>query len=226
MILLSWVQAPHWALCWQFRAWRLLRIVSLPLCSSPAQALSLSLSLKINKDWRKILKIYLWCCLAHVLFPLPITMANWKSLETVGTDVMQFCSFPGEASHQAHCGVLPESAVEGHLLVCGGMNVLYIPKVCKKTVVYRCIFSYICWNQWAPHLHMGLEGTGREDSLTRGPCLGPQGVLRWDQPTGDHLILQVNIYQIEAPSSIWTKTNVSWFFFCFFASLLLWEKTS
>ena len=48
---------------------------------------------------------------------------------------MQFSSFPGEISHQAHCGVLPESAAEGHVLVCEGMSVLYIPQMCKKTIV-------------------------------------------------------------------------------------------
>ena len=43
-----WVQAPRWALCWQLRAWSLLRIMclSLSLCPSPAHALSLSLSRK------------------------------------------------------------------------------------------------------------------------------------------------------------------------------------
>ena len=49
----SWVQAPPWALCWQLRAWSLLRILSLSLflslCTSPTLTVSLSLSLsKIN----------------------------------------------------------------------------------------------------------------------------------------------------------------------------------
>ena len=47
----SWVRAVCRALCWQLRAWTLLRILCLPLslCPSPAWALSLSLSLsKIN----------------------------------------------------------------------------------------------------------------------------------------------------------------------------------
>ena len=45
----SWVWAPHRALCWQLRAWSLLRILRLPLCSSPARALPLSLSFSLSK---------------------------------------------------------------------------------------------------------------------------------------------------------------------------------
>ena len=46
----SWVRAPRWALCWQLRAWSLLRILCLSLFLPPtlAHALSLSVS-KINK---------------------------------------------------------------------------------------------------------------------------------------------------------------------------------
>ena len=44
----SWVWAPCQALCWQLRVWSLLRILCLPLCPSPAHALSLCLSLWNN----------------------------------------------------------------------------------------------------------------------------------------------------------------------------------
>ena len=37
-----WVRAPCQALCWQLRAWCLLLILCLPLCSSPAHAVSVS----------------------------------------------------------------------------------------------------------------------------------------------------------------------------------------
>ena len=45
-----WVWAPGWAVCWQLRAWSLLRILCLPLSlsASPSPALSLSLS-EMNK---------------------------------------------------------------------------------------------------------------------------------------------------------------------------------
>ena len=45
----SWVQVRHQALCWQLRAWSLLRILCLPLplCPSPVLTLSLSLSFSL-----------------------------------------------------------------------------------------------------------------------------------------------------------------------------------
>ena len=59
-----WVQAPHWALCWQFRAWSLFWIlcvcVSLSLCPPPPTLLILSLSLskiKIKKNFNKKIKL-------------------------------------------------------------------------------------------------------------------------------------------------------------------------
>ena len=50
----SWVWAPHWALCWQFRAWSLLGSVSLSL--SLACSHSVSFSLKNKYTFKKILK--------------------------------------------------------------------------------------------------------------------------------------------------------------------------
>ena len=76
----SWVQAPHWALCWQLRAWSLLW--SLCLCSLPLPrsfCLSVSLSQKsINIKKNKIhfsKPLYLLCSLprtfSHALLPIP-----------------------------------------------------------------------------------------------------------------------------------------------------------
>ena len=45
-----WVWAPRWALCWELRAWRLLRILSVSLSfSAPALLVTLSLPLSKNK---------------------------------------------------------------------------------------------------------------------------------------------------------------------------------
>ena len=50
-----WVGAPHWALCWQLRAWSLLQILCLCLSLPLPCSCSVSLSLwKTNKHWKKL----------------------------------------------------------------------------------------------------------------------------------------------------------------------------
>ena len=62
--LSSWVPALRQTLCWQFRAWRQLQILCLPLslslCSSPIHALSLSVSQKWINFKKKKVCIVMW----------------------------------------------------------------------------------------------------------------------------------------------------------------------
>ena len=51
----SWVQAPHWALCWQLRAWSRLWILCLPLPLSAPLSLVLYLCLSKNKCKKNIM---------------------------------------------------------------------------------------------------------------------------------------------------------------------------
>ena len=68
----SWVQAPRRALCWQLRAWSLLRMLRLPLSASPLLALCLSLS-KINialcsdKNQNEVVHIVNTCFYIYVI---------------------------------------------------------------------------------------------------------------------------------------------------------------
>ena len=57
--------------CWQFRAWSLLQIPCLPLCSSPAHILSLSLSLsKINIKKKRRLNLINMSILLKLIYRL------------------------------------------------------------------------------------------------------------------------------------------------------------
>ena len=70
-----WVQAPRLALCWQFRAWRLLQILCLPLSALPPPMLCLSLSrinikkkLKIQQSlFHCVHKLVRHCLCSHFL---------------------------------------------------------------------------------------------------------------------------------------------------------------